>query len=256
MNSNTSNDFLGAIVVPCFNEEFRLNEIYWTELINTHPTWLWIFVNDGSADRTIEKLNKLKPHRNVRIFEISENGGKSEAIRFGLLEAIKETPQSKMLGFLDADGAFDKLDVDTFIALSNIRISNENYSALFSSRVALSGRDIQRTWQRHVVGRLVATLIGLRWANAPYDTQSGFKIFQNTHSFSKALAKRFKTKWLIELEILSRYPRHEFDKIQIWEEPLLFWKDIKGSKINLSQSLKIVFELLYILHRLPPSERK
>lgn len=59
---------------------------------------------------------------------------------------------------------------------------NSTFDALWSSRVALSGRFIQKLASRHYMGRVVATLLSVDGNSISYDTQSGVKLFAATPS--------------------------------------------------------------------------
>ncbi|MGQ9848261.1 MAG: glycosyltransferase family 2 protein, partial [Bacteroidales bacterium] len=77
-----------SIVVPCYNEEETIEACY-NELTKVlQPTkynYELIFVNDGSKDRTLEKLVKLhKLDPRVKIIDLSRNFGKEIALSAGL----------------------------------------------------------------------------------------------------------------------------------------------------------------------------
>jgi len=91
------------MVVPCYNEEKRLNLEYWNELIDTAGT-KWIFVNDGSTDNT---LNLLQGIKNASVISLEKNVGKAEAIRRGVVSTFEALNQDDFsFGYIDADGAF------------------------------------------------------------------------------------------------------------------------------------------------------
>jgi hypothetical protein len=114
---------------------------------------------------------------------------------------------------------------------------------MLSSRVALAGREIRRNPSRHYLGRVVATFLTRSWIDAPYDTQSGFKIFSNTESLRSALENDFKTSWFVDIEILTRIGNSNGGLLNIWEEPLTFWRDVAGSKLKLSKIPKLLIEI-------------
>ena len=53
-----------SILIPCFNEEKSLPMLYpeLAKLMDAHAAYEWelMFVNDGSADRTIDVLKQLR----------------------------------------------------------------------------------------------------------------------------------------------------------------------------------------------------
>lgn len=233
-----------VIVVPCFNEALRWKGDYWSELIKT-PDVRWLFVNDGSTDATQDLIDGLCPHPAVQSLTLPANAGKAEAVRQGLLEALSADPEA--VGFMDADGAFNVEDirdmVDAFHAKATV---GDGASAVWASRVALSGRDIRRSLKRHYLGRIVATYVSVGQGPMPYDTQAGLKLFVPSPTLVECLRQPFKTRWLFELELLARWQQVTGDGMQIWELPLNYWHDVPGSKIRGREVARIARELLVV----------
>jgi len=235
-----------ALVVPCFNEAVRFPANYWREIIGLENEISWIFVDDGSYDATFEILQEVTKGTSAQTHRFSKNNGKANAIRLGLLEAIKRHPEIEVLGYLDSDGAFSKADI---LRLAEISLKEVNHNsgamidAVISSRVALSGRAIHRNQVRHYIGRIVATVLTYNWSDAPYDTQSGFKLFRNSNSLQVALLKEFESKWFVDMELLLRIGIENRGNLSIWEEPLNSWRDVEGSKISWRDSITILREI-------------
>jgi hypothetical protein len=116
--------------------------------------------------------------------------------------------------------------------------------AVISSRVSLSGRFIERKRSRHYLGRIIATFLTHKWIDAPYDTQSGFKLFKNSQSFQNSIRKSFSTKWFVDIELLTRIGISNKGKLVIWEEPLNFWRDVNGSKLGFTSYPQIFVEMV------------
>ena len=146
-----------VIIVPCFNEAKRLNRNYFETLSNINNT-LWIFVDDGSTDNTVQILQELSKKPNIDFLRISQNVGKSRALAYGMRQAFSLYSEIDWLGFLDSDAAFSKFDVESIISK---RDSIGSFDAIYSSRVKLAGRKIQRNSTRHFFARIIATLFGL-----------------------------------------------------------------------------------------------
>ena len=235
-----------GIVVPCFNEEFRINIEDWIQTINAlRNDCVWTFVDDGSKDRTFEILGELSGP-NVKILRLPKNLGKGEAVRAGLNFCISDDNfDISQIGYLDAAGAFAISDIIqlTQYAVTKIDIASE-FTTLIGSRVKLAGRSIKRNFARHVLGRIITTYVCFGWENAPYDTQSGFKLFRNSTDFQKVIAKKFETKWFFDIEILVRL--EAFPNSLVWEYPLLFWHDVSNSNIGSKQLISISKEILKI----------
>lgn len=236
-----------TIVVPCFNEESRWNARYWSQLTADEST-TWIFVNDGSSDSTSACIAPLISRENVSYLELAANSGKAEAVRQGMLGVLADKQSScSGIGYLDADGAFAP-DVVNQIAASFRQHSGPNATsdAVWSSRVALSGREIHRRTSRHYLGRLIATFAAFGTDSFPYDTQSGLKIFVPSVPLHESLLAPFETRWLFEIELLSRWKALTGQAMRVWEEPVLSWIEVSGSKIDARESLRIARELLII----------
>jgi hypothetical protein len=116
--------------------------------------------------------------------------------------------------------------------------------AVISSRVSLSGREINRKSSRHYLGRLIATVLTRKWSDAPYDTQSGYKLFLNSRSFRDAIESGFSTRWFVDVELLTRIGINNKGFLNVWEEPLFYWNDVAGSKLKSIKFHSIFLELL------------
>ena len=234
-----------VMVVPCFNEYKRFNLEYWGNILELLPQIEWHFVDDGSTDKTVELLESLHKYSNVQVIRNDRNRGKAEAIRQGMNAVLHENSKIDFMGYVDSDGAFSATDIEKLINIAlNERLKPERRDVWISSRVGLAGRAISRKTSRHYLGRLVATFITLGWRGAPYDTQSGFKIFMNSPQFQDSLKMKFRTRWFFDIEMLNRIAIRKSASLNIWEEPLSSWVDVSGSHIKASQYFQIIRDLL------------
>ena len=142
---------------------------------------------------------------------------------------------------MDSDGAFSSDDIESVLRETFERL--DQHDVIISSRVALAGRSISRKISRHYLGRIVATLITYKWENAPYDTQSGFKIFLKTHYFENAISEQFQTRWFSDVELITRIGLQKQGNLRIWEIPLNSWQDVNGSTIRLKNAPSILKEI-------------
>ena len=83
-----------SVIVPCYNEEESL-PLFYAEMEKIkprlHDNIEYIFVNDGSQDRTLEvlhELNMMDP--NAHFISFSRNFGKEAALYAGLQHARGE----------------------------------------------------------------------------------------------------------------------------------------------------------------------
>jgi dolichyl-phosphate beta-glucosyltransferase len=241
-----------VIVVPCFNEAKRLDLLYFKKLSEIRNT-VWIFVDDGSTDDTSKILIEYGKKENIIHVKTNDNVGKSNAVAYGMNYAAKNISHIGWLGFLDADGAFATGDVESIIKMTS---QFESYDALYTSRVKMAGRNIERNNARHIIARLITSIFGLVWKDIPYDTQSGFKLYRYYDNFNLMLTKSFKTRWFLDIELYIRFLHSREKNIRVWEEPVSSWIDIPGSKIDYRQSTRIILEAMYIFYLLLNQRRK
>lgn len=88
-----------SIVIPLYHEESIIDGMAECLLRVTVADWEWVFVDDGSQDRTVEKLRPwLERFPHWQLIRLSRNFGQQSAYRAGLLAAKGEA-----VVFLDAD---------------------------------------------------------------------------------------------------------------------------------------------------------
>lgn len=233
-----------GIVVPCFNEASRWSPHYWAEVLQ-HSDQRYLFVDDGSTDGTRVLLERAVEGTSSGVLVLERNRGKAEAVRRGMIQLIDEYGLEGV-GYLDADGAFGLGDIAGMTQQFRTKVIDGPFDAMWSSRVALSGRDIKRSGTRHYIGRAIATYISLGYGQIPYDTQSGYKLFAGSSQLRECMASPFRTRWLFELELLARWMRITGASMQVWEEPLQSWHDVPGSKIRGREVYRIVKELAVV----------
>ncbi len=234
-----------ALIVPCYNEEKRLQKERFTEFVLLHSDIdLW-FVNDGSTDNTlgvINELSQLYPDR-IHVYSLPQNRGKAEAVRLSFLHVVGEEKYN-YIGFIDAD-----LSAPLSQALLLLKIMKKRELLLVTgARVKLVGSEIERNVFRYYIGRIFTTYYDTLLRLSNYDTQCGLKMFDRSvvkHIFEKP----FLSKWLFDVEIFLRIQhllgREGYHK-KVKEVPLSIWKETGGSKLKLTDFLKAPFEILKI----------
>jgi len=226
------------LVIPCYNEEKRLNFSQFDRASDI----AFVFVNDGSTDRTLEIINKNK-QQNYRILNLEKNVGKAETVRRGMLFAktLPEYENTEWIGFWDADLATPLDEVPCF--LSYCRDYETDIDCIYGSRIYKLGSSIKRSYKRHLLGRLFATVVGFVLGIKTYDSQCGAKLFRK-RTIDTAFSEEFISKWIFDIEILMRLRNHE-----IIECPLRNWEDISGSKLHIERrAFRVLLDILMI-HR-------
>ncbi|VAX25691.1 Putative glycosyltransferase [hydrothermal vent metagenome] len=243
-----------AIVTPCFNEAKRLDKEEFTRMVSNNRWISFIFVNDGSDDNTKEMLAGLalaNPER-MRLINLEKNVGKAEAVRRGMLEACKG--DHDLVGFWDADLSTPLEAIDDMARL----FEREKTKIVIGSRVKLMGRKIERRIFRHYLGRVFATVASMALNLPVYDTQCGAKLFENNETLKIIFSEPFMVDWIFDVEMLARLELYELENNSgsldeaLIEHPLDRWKDIRGSKVNLSHFIKAPWDMAKIIAKYSP----
>ncbi len=238
-----------VLVIPCFNEEDRLDSSYFKKLLLEFNSivdikkykLILLFVNDGSTDQTVQKVKDINLEDNVWITNLPFNVGKANAIRAGFLRALES--KVEYVATLDADGAFSNTEVARkLMQVIEMREKEETFDLVSFARIRIAGSSIDRKSSRHIIGRIVSGLMNLGVSQKIYDFQSGFKIYSGNLLQQNIFMNSFKTRWFMEWELVNRSQ----EKIIIIEIPIKLWKDVGGSKIKLSNAYAIIREIFYV----------
>ena len=157
-----------SFVVPVYNEEGNVGPLHaeLTEVARaTGRSYELVFVNDGSRDRTLERLIEITqddPH--LRVVELDGNFGEASALSAGFA-----TAEGDVVVTMDGDGQNDPHDTPKLLARLD-----EGFDAV-------SGRRAQRKedFARRVLPSLVANrLIALATGVPAYDCGCGLKAYR------------------------------------------------------------------------------
>jgi dolichyl-phosphate beta-glucosyltransferase len=229
-----------AIIIPCYNEEKRISKDFIAKLLNNCAIDLYL-CNDGSTDNTLAVIDEIADSNADKCFVIHKerNSGKANTIYNAVNEVLKKEKYTH-IGYFDADFS---TPVNEVIRLVDIQRNNPK-TFILGSRILLLNTKIERKRYRHIIGRIIVTLVNLKFKLGVYDTQCGAKLFP-THIAKVAFATPFDTAWLFDIEILIRLKRNNM-LILGTEVPLLTWKDINGSKLTWKTGFKIIKELIIV----------
>jgi glycosyltransferase involved in cell wall biosynthesis len=238
-----------------YNESHRLRQAPFFHFLDSdyasgHAVF-FLFVNDGSTDDTLARLEVMQRRRPDRIFILNKqvNGGKAEAVRDGMSTAFTPPGAYQYTGFWDADLAtplsaipqlLDKAEDDPHLAM------------IFASRVRLLGREIRRNPLRHYLGRLFATAASVTLSLPIYDTQCGAKIFKATSDLEYVLSTPFLSRWIFDVEMVARFIKLKglaWCFSSIYESPLDAWEDVAGSKLHPLDFLTAAGDLFRVYRR-------
>ncbi len=233
-----------VIVIPCFNEAQRLDPRLFVSFLTDNSELFFLFVDDGSTDDTAEKLEQISEQTSSQseVLKIAENRGKAEAVRRGVLKALKKKPSH--IGYWDGDLATPLSEIPLFVDYG----SDTNKKMIFGSRIQRLGADIHRHWYRHYPGRIIAVWINLILKLPIHDTQCGAKLIEKELA-GQIFTEPFTSTWLFDVELFARiialFGRDKAAQM-IYEIPLQRWTDVGESKISPGYLPKIPVELLKI----------
>lgn len=235
-----------VIVVPCYNEADRLDLSAFRDSVAREPQLTYLFVDDGSTDRTADMLTAFAAERpdRIQLLRLESNCGKAEAVRRGILSAADS---ADLIGYWDADLATPLAAIPSFVNA----FADPAIALVMGSRVQLLGKNVQRKAARHYIGRVFATAVSQLLDLRVYDTQCGAKVLRATPQMRQAFARPFQLRWCFDVELLARLlglqARGEFDvERQCLELPLQTWRDVGGSKLGPRQFPHILGELLQL----------
>ncbi|GHT66577.1 hypothetical protein FACS189452_02700 [Bacteroidia bacterium] len=230
-----------SIVIPCYNESKRLNKGAFACFAAENRHIQFLFVNDGSTDNTMEVLERLvTDNENVAVLNLSQNVGKAEAVRQGMLYA-NEYFQVDYIGFWDADLATPLNEIYKFVTI----MQEGNFDVVTGCRLVRLGANVCRKKTRHYLGRIFATVASDVLRVGVYDTQCGAKLYKSD-VIKPLFTDKFITRWLFDVEILARYIQtfgRETAINNIYEYPVFTWQDITGSQVKVKDFIKAPVEL-------------
>ncbi|WP_142783954.1 glycosyltransferase [Changchengzhania lutea] len=232
------------IIIPCFNEAQRINRNSFLEFSKHNSNINFLFVDDGSTDNTSIVLKELSNKSHLLDYKtLTENCGKGEAIRRGILSNNGNLNTYDFVGYMDADLSVPLEEINYLL---NALRARKNIEFILSIRVGRLGAEINRNFYRHYLGRIFATFVSLLLKEPIYDSQCGAKLIHTSHVKS-LFDKPFISTWLFDVELIARWKISvkNYDQ-KILEYPLNNWQEIKGSKLKLSHFLLAPIELIKI----------
>ena len=230
-----------SIVFPLFNEENRLPKLF-KEIkkfkIKRRFNLEFIFVNDGSIDKSLILINEFKKENlkkiNIKIISYKKNKGKGYALKQGVLKANK-----RWILTMDIDLSVSFKQINSWV---KSRLIKDNCNIYFGSRLLKKSNTITKKY-RVFIGNIFNILLKLLVKNKVLgikDTQCGFKLYKG--NLAKIIFKNIKEHGYIhDVEILILIHKNKF---VVYELPVN-WVHKDGSKINIiKDSFKMFFDLL------------
>ena len=186
-----------TLVVPCYNEEKRLDTQSFLEWVSARPSRHLLLVDDASTDHTAAVLDRLRrQHSRVSVLRLGRNHGKAGAVRAGVLHDLA----SDLVGFWDADLSAPLSEVDRLV---DVLVNNPALLCVAGIRVMHLGARIERSFVRHVLGRVFATVASSLLKLYAYDTQCGAKLFRRD-AVGPLFGEEFVSRRLFDIELYLR----------------------------------------------------
>jgi glycosyltransferase involved in cell wall biosynthesis len=241
-----------CLIIPCYNEAARLKPQLFRDYLAAHAGIRFLFVDDGSTDKTVDVLRQLCAGYEDRAecLPLPVNGGKAEAVRQGILHSV-QTHDLDSVGYWDADLATPLSAIQGFHEVLG-RYANKEM--VFGSRVKLLGRAVKRRAVRHYLGRVFATAASVTLRLPIYDTQCGAKLFRVNDNLRKVFGERFLSRWVFDVEVVARYSElcgHSAAHMEncVYEYALKEWADVAGSKVKARDFFTAMLDLIRIKMR-------
>ncbi len=235
-----------GIIIPCYNEEKRLNTSVFLNFITQENNYHLCFVNDGSTDDTITVLKDLQEANpfKVSVVDVKKNAGKAAAVRSGA-QYLYNRGDIEFIGFIDADLSTDFEDFGDL--LKTLKTDN-TLSFVFGSRAKNASEDIEKNVVRAIISKVINLLIITILGLSIQDTQCGAKVFR-ANLVPVLFDKSFFSRWLFDVEMFIKMKIH-FGKQEImnkiYEQPLKRWIHMEDSKLGIKDSLEIPYRLVSI----------
>lgn len=198
-----------SVIVSCYNEEESL-PLFYKEMERVRKQdfenidFEYIFVNDGSKDKTLEEMKELrKQDKKVRYISFSRNFGKEAAMYAGL-----EAATGDYVTLMDAD----LQDPPSLLRQMYDLIKNDGYDCVATRRVTRKGEPPIRSFFARVFYKLINKISDVEMVDGARDYRLMTKQMVNAiismkeyNRYSKGLFSfvGFNTKW-IEYENVER----------------------------------------------------
>lgn len=225
------------LIIPVYNESPRLKLTFQALNSFTPPRGLRInqviFVNDGSTDRTLQKIKNSHLKFKKRLISYSHNQGKGAAIKLGFLNSTADYAL-----FFDADMSTPLTELSKFLPF--IR---QNIPVIIGTRKnGHSTVTIHQSWLREHLGKVFTLLSQIILNTWVTDFTCGFKAFSRP-AYTTIAPLMTINRWGFDSEIIFLANIFNFPI----QEKSLTWANNPASRVNLLKDIYRSFkELLQI----------
>jgi len=219
-----------SVVIPAYNEENvilkTINQVK-KFLKENFDTFEIIIVDDYSLDKTFNIISEIK---DIKVLHNSKNHGKGYAVTQGVLKS-----KGNLILFMDADSSTNISELNKLLKYK------DEYDLIIGSRgLEESDVKIKQNIFKVVFGRLGNLIIRLMIVPGIYDTQCGFKLFNNK---GKELFKKLTiSEWGFDFELLFLAKKYN---LKIKEVPVI-WLNNEDSKVKWYDYISTLLEVFKI----------
>ncbi|MBP7654026.1 glycosyltransferase family 2 protein [Candidatus Dependentiae bacterium] len=235
-----------SFIIPVYNEGLRIEktlEDLKQYFIYFSYDYEIVIVDDGSFDSTSDIIKKFMSENSslkIRLLNLNKNAGKGAAVRFGMMNAGKN---SDLYFFMDSDLSTPLFEIDKFIR----KFIETGTDIIIGSRSLPESNVLKRqNTVREYMGRFFNKIVKFLICSDFIDTQCGFKMFSNKIKdkiFSKLKIDGFS--FDVEIIVLSKKYN-----IKILDLPIT-WINSPLSKVNIiKDSLKMLLDVFKIKYYL------
>lgn len=229
-----------SVIIPAYNEAKRLPLTLIDidkHLKKVDFSYEILIVNDGSADETVEVVERfLHIMENLKLIN-QKNTGKGGAVKHGMLEA-----KGQIRLFMDADNSTAIDQFNKMIPYFSAKDGKEGYGVVIGSRDVKGAQLVPpQPWYKRLGGNVGNLIIQALLLPGIWDTQCGFKAF--TAEATEKIFPLIKiNRWGFDVEILSLAKKFGY---KIKEIPVV-WVNNPISKVKASAYLQVLWEVVKI----------
>jgi glycosyltransferase involved in cell wall biosynthesis len=220
-----------SIVVPVYNEAAHINNfVDYLMRVRFDTECEFIFIDDGSSDKTPELLTQLASKYGFRFIPLAKNQGKGAATRHGISQALGD-----YIVIQDADFEYDPNDINKLLE----PLLRNECDVVYGSRFKKSVNQIHRTYH-YLINRFLTFLSNLFTGIYLTDMETCYKVFRADLLQSMNLKSN---RFGIEVELTAYVAK---TSARIFELPISYFPRTKlqGKKINWKDGIAALYHII------------
>lgn len=190
---------LVSVITPTYNRKHELERLYNSLCNQNNKNFVWIVVDDGSEDGTVDYLNKIKKNAPFKMKVLSkDNGGKHTALNYGIANIDTE-----LTIIVDSDDILLKNAINDIEEIYTRYCSRKNVACYTFLRIRENGEPIVKLKDYEIVANYIDFRIK---GNCPGDMAEVFKTSVLKESpFPEYENERFLSEDICWIEIAKKY---------------------------------------------------